>query len=363
VAEIHATDPAPAAPVAPGEARGGRGDWLLRLTSAVPLGPVGAGLLAALLYDAAFLIFNGLAGTLDGWRLPDGSWDRLRLFSESMNGLLIGYLIAAYAIAHRGALADLARLRPVLDCTESEYRVFERTLTAPGAGLRLSATACALLSALLLVSLDPAVWDDRPRPGFFEPLWLWVLFRNLSVGWFGFRLAFSEMAMVRTFTRLGAEHTRVDLLDSKPLEPYVRKGMRSVVIWVLFSSAFSLFWLIGTAAHANLFLLILLLGMATAAFLLPLAGVRRRIVAAKLRELERVNDAIRREVGPLLAEPPASSRARLADLIAWRDLVEAVHEWPISMPALLRFVLFVLLGLGSWLGGAFVDRMLESALG
>ena len=37
---------------------------------------------------------------------------------------------------------------------------------------------------------------------------------------------------------------------------------------------------------------------------------------------------------------------RLASLAAWRSLVEDVREWPISAPALLRFGLFVLLGLG-----------------
>jgi hypothetical protein len=39
-----------------------------------------------------------------------------------------------------------------------------------------------------------------------------------------------------------------------------------------------------------------------------------------------------------------------------------VPEWPVTLPTLLRSGLFVLIGIGSWLGGALVERMLEAVL-
>ncbi len=334
---------------------------ILRIIGRGRLAPVGVVLAVALLYAALFLLCNGSAGTLYNWRLPDGSWDLRRLTSEMVNGLMIGHFLASYAVVRRGALADLVALRPVLDCPEAVHRDVERRIRTPGLGLNLAALLAGALAALVII-FDPAVWGGAPMPRFPEPLLLWALFRNFAMGWTGFRLGFADISMTAGFGRLGA-HARIDLLDGRPLDPFVRKGQRSVVVWIIFSSLLAVFWLAGTAASLNLLVLLFVLGMATAALLAPLSGVHRRIVATKQEELRRLNDAIRREREGLLGDADAPETPRLANLIAYRQLVESVHEWPLTAPALLRFGLFLLIGLGSWLGAALVERALESALG
>ena len=52
----------------------------------------------------------------------------------------------------------------------------------------------------------------------------------------------------------------------------------------------------------------------------------------------------------------------LDELVAWRGLIESVREWPFDSPTLLRFGLYLAIPLGSWLGGAFVERLLGAAL-
>lgn len=334
---------------------------ILRIVGGGPLAALGVVLTVTLLYGGLFLLFNGSAGTLHPWRLADGSWNLGRLSTEMLNGVLIGYFLASYAVARRGALADLVALRPVLDCSDQLRNDMERQILTPGLGITLAAALCALLLSLLMM-FDPAVWDGAPIPRFPDPLLLWTFFRNFVMGWTGARLGFADVSMTAGFARLGA-HARVDLLDGRPLDPFVRKGQRSVVIWILFSSLLSLFWFAGTAASLNQLVLVLVLVLATAALLAPLSGVRRRIVAVKQAELSRINDAIRRERGRIPGEGEQWETPRLANLIAYRQLVEAVHEWPLTAPALLRFALFVLIGLGSWLGAALVERALESALG
>jgi len=100
----------------------------------------------------------------------------------------------------------------------------------------------------------------------------------------------------------------------------------------------------------------------TSAFLQPVVGVRRRIRTVKRAELERLHGALRRErlleAGPETDEP----RTRMADLIAYRSLVQNVHEWPFDVSTLARFLLFGALGVGSWLGGALVERLLDVVL-
>ena len=62
--------------------------------------------------------------------------------------------------------------------------------------------------------------------------------------------------------------------------------------------------------------------------------------------------------GPAAGPPPG----RMADLLATRAYVADVREWPFDAPTLTRFVLFLLIPLGSWLGGAIVERALAAVL-
>ena len=98
--------------------------------------------------------------------------------------------------------------------------------------------------------------------------------------------------------------------------------------------------------------------------MLPLVGVRNNIVRVKRAELERLRKEIREEGEPALGPAAAKSNPspRLANLIAYYQLVESTREWPADAANLLRFLLYLMLGLGSWLGGAVVERVLDSAL-
>jgi hypothetical protein len=60
---------------------------------------------------------------------------------------------------------------------------------------------------------------------------------------------------------------------------------------------------------------------------------------------------------------PRRAGGRLADLISYRDLVDRAFEWPWDTPTLLRVALYMSLGVGSWLGGALVERALAIVLG
>ena len=153
----------------------------------------------------------------------------------------------------------------------------------------------------------------------------------------------------------------VDLLDPRPLAVFARKSQRSVAVWAGFLVIFSTFWLGDAAGSANVFFLVLILAFLVPVYLVPLLGVHRRLVAAKQAELDRVNERIRHAISVEGAAPV--SQTRLADWVAYRRLVEDAREWPLNAPALVRSLLFVALGVGSWLGGALVERLLGALLG
>jgi hypothetical protein len=170
--------------------------------------------------------------------------------------------------------------------------------------------------------------------------------------------------MTRAYARIGGELVSVDLLNLQPLAPFVRKGQRSVVLWVVLSMIFSAFWIEGSAGSANAIVPILLIGLLTAAFFLPVVGVHRTIRGAKRAELDRIRRELRGEREAMLRVREAGQTvdAGLANLVAYRSLVESTREWPFDLPALARFALFAAIGAGSWVGGALVERLLGAAL-
>ena len=110
--------------------------------------------------------------------------------------------------------------------------------------------------------------------------------------------------------------------------------------------------------------LILILAVAVATLLLPVVGVHRCILETKQTELERVRAGIRSERDTMLQPRGASgaSDVRLSNLIAYETRIASVNTWPLDVSTLLRFSFYVALGVGSWLGGAMVERLLGVAL-
>ena len=127
---------------------------------------------------------------------------------------------------------------------------------------------------------------------------------------------------------------------------------------------FSLFWIDDRASAANPVLFIGVLLMAAFAFIVPLIGVHDNIVQAKGSELDRLRSEIRveREAATNKLSDDDTS-PRLANLIAYYQLIEQTREWPINAANLLRFLMYMLIGLGSWLGGAMVERLVDRTLG
>jgi hypothetical protein len=82
-------------------------------------------------------------------------------------------------------------------------------------------------------------------------------------------------------------------------------------------------------------------------------------VREKHAELARSTAQLRARAAAGAREAPGS----LADALAWRRHVEAVPDWPIDLPTLRRFMLYLAIPLGSWLGGALVDRLVERMAG
>lgn len=332
--------------------------WLDRALEAVPLSPVG---MAVAITAVLFATFAGLGywtGDLEDIRSRGGE---LWSYREVRLGLLVacvaGYLPAARRYAVRSAIRIRYALQPWLDTDEAEVASFMRL--DGRAALRAGLWGLSIVPVSgLVVDRDPGLYL---QPGYWGPIvsFAWVV--GVWVGWWLGSFVYVTLEFGRRFSRLADQLRPIDLLDLRAVAPFARHGLTAALLWVVLISIIALnvadiAWFAATASLA------VVLGVA--ALSLPVQGVHRRLRDAKQAELLRVDGALRGDASALAGSPLAGTgRAHaVADLLAWRHHVESVREWPFDTNTIVRFAFYLIIPLGSWLGGAFVERLLGAAL-
>jgi hypothetical protein len=94
--------------------------------------------------------------------------------------------------------------------------------------------------------------------------------------------------------------------------------------------------------------------LAWAGMMLTLRGIRKKIAAAKERELDWCRRALRTARDAL--KSATNKNQSIGEITAYKTMIENIRNWPFDNPTLVRFSLYLLIPLGSWLGGAFVER-------
>lgn len=277
---------------------------------------------------------------------------------------IVGLVFVALPFVVRGSEQDLAELRPVLPCTPA---AFDSLLAALRRGRPRGIALAALLGFLggqlvqQLVFGRLSLFLRGGSSGLDVGAWL-----AITVFWVvgGVNLAVI-FANARLFSRLGADHVEVDLLDLRPLQPLARHGLRLALMWTVTLACFVPLWLNVRVEGVQTVGAVALVATAAWLSLAPMWGVHRRIQALKTAELDRVQGAIRGDREALVGSRIASDRhtVSLVDLIAYKQLVASAREWPFDTPAVARFALYLLIPVAGWVGGALVERLLEGALG
>lgn len=338
--------------------------WTRRLYDAIPLSPGGVGvLLAALLYGLFVAVELALGRTpirLEG-----------DLLGQALITLLLcvqlAYLCSVSISAAREAPRAVRRVRPLLEGSAVELDELEAAAAFRPRGVLLAAGLAGVVAGLLVPFLETApgawqVYEDWRR---WTPESTWHRVLAPIIGWWSARLMALMLIDSRRHSRLARRIARIDLLDLRPLEPFARFGLSNALRVTGFVALFA-FLLIDLGRYGLLVLFIAALTVlfATAALLLPVRGIHRRIRQAKQAELHAVHAGIRGDAAALHSSALAGrdTTPSLADLVAYRELVAATREWPFDASTFMRFVLYLMIPLGSWLGGAFVERLVDAAL-
>lgn len=186
-----------------------------------------------------------------------------------------------------------------------------------------------------------------------------ILVGLMCMGWFNFRFMFllvwSALEVSRTAQRIGG----FDLLDTSLVEPYAQHGVRSSLLAVVGLSMSSNLWLDpNSPAIASATTLVMLVAATAAALFLPTWGIHKRLKAMKQSELKQVRNAIKARRDSRAPSVEDAQRLR-ADLAVEQRLMD-VSEWPFDAGSYARVILYIFLGLGSWVGAALVERILEA---
>ena len=323
----------------------------------------GVFLVAFLAWETAFDRWPELGRLAEGGALsrqPEGILRDFRIAIVQI--LMTGYLLAALLAVVQGGRRTVGELQDALDCTDEECAAIADSVRLTARGL-LSAGLVGLLFALAVPYFVPPVPEDlwNPRTWSPEVVWHRVLgpITAVMVGW----LFYAVVSVSRRMSRLAAGLSTVDLLELRPLRPFTRQGLTNALIVIGFVSVAGLI----AVTEVGFGVLGLVLGAAVvlvsgAALLLPLGGIRARIRQAKSEELAWVDARILERRATLKTGDADARPGTLADLAAYRRLVEDVPEWSLSTSSRVRFALYLLIPLLSWAAAALVERFVNALI-
>ena len=324
--------------------------WTLRVYEALPGNPlwIGIGFTVALLV----IFFVGRSLVADGERSTP---DDFRVAITQI--LMTGYSASAYAYLLMTARKTTLELSPVARHLPQWQTIADRAGKHPWWLLLLVGAAGYLIigvTATNATTPEPVnPWDWRA--------WNYDVFWHRAstvffVWWLACLCHVSVVESVR-LSRLSGKLESLDLFELGPYQPLVRQGLTNALLIIGMVSIMSLlgvesrYWpmLVGLWA---VFILLAWAGM-----MLPLSGIRKKIRIAKEKELEWCNRALKVARDEL--KSGAGEQRSISEVITYKTMIENVRNWPFDSPTLVRFSLYLLIPIGSWLGGALVERSLD----
>jgi len=187
----------------------------------------------------------------------------------------------------------------------------------------------------------------------------WFIFMTLALFVEIFRNLSYLRADTMSFLRDLDGRIEIDLFDVGTLDPLGRIALRRSLPWLV-SSAIVFLMMFGLSN--SVWFWILCAGLMTNAALvfgLPMVRVHRHIDASKKQELETLRVEVAAARAVFTHDRSAEASSHLTALLTLAARIENVREWPLDLSTIVRFAFYLALPLGSWLGGALVERGLD----
>ncbi len=311
--------------------------------------PVAVAFAVAMVLTVAYILGQHVNGHLQG--ILSGAENSLGFRATVTLFVLIAYVPVAHLYLRRWTRRHLAAL------TASFGSAIACSTSAPTS---ITAGLAGAVVFLLLFFIIPINLSG------IEQLSFGLIVASLSgivFGWLAGRFLICMLKDSLRMTRLARSLPNLELLDLGPLSPFVQQGIKSALLTVIVLTLTAHLAIApgNTIIGSTLFMLIWG-GLTLMVFTLPVRGIHDRIRREKQSQLERVRAEIWAAKEVVLRQEDKGSSGRLSALLDLENRLERVRAWPYDASSWLKFGLYMLLGLGSWLGAAAVERLLNSLI-
>jgi hypothetical protein len=292
-------------------------------------------------------------------RSPTGVLRDLRL--AIVHCLLAGYLPAALLRVVQSGRRHVLKLQTALGCTREECEALSASIRLGTRGLVITGMIGFLFAAAGPYMVEP-VPDTPWLPSSWSPEVAWHRVIGPVVGILTWWLGYAIVSVSTRMSRLARKLSHIDVFDLSALAPFTRQGLTNallilglIAIWslMMLESGFGLMMLMygGSALVVTAF-----------ALLQPVRGVHQRIRQAKEAELSWVNGEIASWRRSLQSSETDQHRRGMADLVAYRGLIESAPDWPFTTSTYARLILYMLIPVLSWGLGIFAEEIVSRVL-
>lgn len=324
--------------------------WMLRIYDALPGNPLWTGIVFTVVLLLIFFIGRSLfAGT------NNSTPDELRVAISQI--LITTYCATAYAYLLMSARKTTLDLAPVAQTHPQWQTIVARVgrhrwwvLPIIGAASYLI-IGVATTNATTAEPTNPWEWQGWSYAVF------WHRATTVFFVWWLACLCYVTVVESLRLSRLSDHIEYVDLLELRPFQPLVRQGLINALLVIGTVSVLSLlavesrYWLVLVGFW------IMFIALAWVGMMLPLRGIRKKIRTAKKKELDWCNEELKLARDELRSGN--DKRRSLAELVAYKAVIDNIKNWPFDNPTVVRFSLYLLIPVGSWLGGTIVERGLD----
>ena len=274
--------------------------------------------------------------------------------------LVTGYLPAALLGVLQSGRRTVLVLQGTLNCTPRECEVLAASMRLSTRGLVITGLAGLILS-LAMPYIVPPVPETPWNPLTWTPEVAWHRILGPITMMWGFWGTYAIVTVSVRMSRIAKNMCKIDLLDLSPLAPFTQQGLTNALVIIGSLSVWSLMMI-----ETGFGQMLLIIGGGTLigtvlALVSPVHGVHVRIRQSKEKELGWVNSEISTHQDVFHGSETSHPSGRMADLIAYRGLVENVPEWPFTINTYSRILLYVLLPVATWGIGLIAELLVERA--
>lgn len=327
--------------------------WTVKAYNLLPGNPIAVGMAITVCLLVVFFVGRFL---VDGAR--NSTPDDLRIAVTQI--LITAYSASAYAYLLMTASKTTRDLSPIAGHLPGWQTIVARAGKHLWWALPLVGAANFLIVGVTVTNLttpeptNPWHW----RGWTYDVLW----HRATTVLFVWWMACFFYVMVVEStrLSRLSGHIESLDLLDMRPYRPLVRQGLTNALLVIGMVSVLSLLAVESRYVPVLVGFWFAFIALAWIGMMLPLRGIRNRIKDAKHQELEWCRQRLVPSRDALKSGDGESQS--IAEVLAYRTMIENIKNWPFDSPTLIRFTLYLLIPLASWLGGAFVERGLDFIL-